>query len=95
MAKEEPISDELKSQLFEKLIQHLENRTPYLDLFVERIIESHPEYVELLYLDNDNKPTIKSRLGAIVSMAIRDFLADAFGKIYLIYPPSDSNDKSL
>ena len=90
----EELSNLQRDRILLELLKHLNDRAPYLDLFVERVIDQNSEILGLSSMElEQTNPIIKARIGKIVSLSIRDFLLDAFGKSYLIPPPGEGDDE--
>ena len=94
MIEQNELPDELKAQLLEKLLVHLQDRIPFFDAFVYRILTKNPDALHFEPKEWKLPPNVGVNATKLVELAIRDFLFDAFGKIHLVYPPSDTGENS-
>ncbi|MBM3924998.1 MAG: hypothetical protein FJ320_03280 [SAR202 cluster bacterium] len=91
MAPQQPLlTQEQREGVLLALLKHLEERSPFMDAFVDRIVDQHPDAVTIERQEDSLDPVVKVRMSKIVSLAIGEFILDAFGKNYVLYVTTDS-----
>ena len=91
MAPQQPLlTQDQREGVLLALLKHLEERSPYMDAFVDRIVDQHPDAISVERREGSVEPAIRVRMSKIVSLAIGEFILDAFGKNYVLYFTTDS-----
>ncbi len=91
MTEQQPwLTQEQREGVLLALIKHLEDRSPFMDAFVDRIVDQHPDAITVDRQEDSAEPVIRIRMSKIVALAIGEFILDAFGKNYALYVTTDS-----
>ena len=91
MAPKQPLlTQDQREGVLLALLKHLEERSPFMDAFVDRIVDQHPDAVSIERQGDSGEPVIRVRMSKIVALAISEFILDAFGKNYVLFCTTDS-----
>jgi hypothetical protein len=93
MASQRPLlTQDQRDGVLLALLKHLEERSPFMNAFVDRIVDQHPDAVTVERPEDSGEPVVRVRMSKIVSLAIGEFILDAFGKNYVLFVTKDSKE---